>query len=147
MPYSDKSKQRIHHAWQNIRERCFNPSNKNYQWYGARGISICEEWKHFKAFYEWAIKNGYSDELTIDRIDSDGNYEPMNCRWVSTKDQSRNKRNNHYLECNGRRMVITDWAKEIGISAQALHERIYIGGWNVEEALSTPPLKRRRVKD
>ena len=78
--------------------RCNNPNEPSYRHYGERGITVCEEWKNnFSTFYNWAIQNGYSDTLTIDRIDVNGNYEPKNCRWINQKQQCRNRRNNIYI--------------------------------------------------
>lgn len=89
---------RQYNIWQGMKSRCFQPTNKDYKNYGGRGITVCNEWKdNFMAFYEWSIANGYSDNLTIDRIDTNGNYEPSNCRWVDIKTQERNRRNNLYI--------------------------------------------------
>ena len=84
---------RIYKIWGDFKNRVLNPKNKSYNDYGGRGITICDEWKNdFKSFYDWAMSNGYSDELSIDRIDNDGNYEPSNCRWTTRTIQSRNQR-------------------------------------------------------
>jgi hypothetical protein len=84
---------RLYNTWTNMKDRILNPKNKHYNDYGGRGITICDEWKNdAKAFYNWAMSNGYSEELTIDRIDNDGNYEPSNCRWTTQNIQARNQR-------------------------------------------------------
>lgn len=84
---------RLYGIWENMKSRCYNPNTPQFQYYGQQGIVICDEWKHeFLSFYNWAIKNGYSDELSIDRINPYGNYEPSNCRWATSEEQNNNKR-------------------------------------------------------
>lgn len=84
---------RINVIWRGIRQRCLNTNNSRYKDYGGRGISMCNEWlEDFMSFYNWAISNGYSDQLSIDRIDVNGNYEPSNCRWATASEQNKNQR-------------------------------------------------------
>lgn len=84
---------RLHVIWSSMKNRCYNQNSTNYKYYGAKGVAICGEWLHdFQAFYDWAMANGYRDDLTIDRINVYGNYEPTNCRWVTIAEQQRNKR-------------------------------------------------------
>ena len=129
---------RICRTWHGIIQRCLHKNSISYKHYGGRGISVCKEWKDdFMSFYNWANKNGYKKDLTIDRIDNNGNYTPDNCRWATRKEQNINKRNTRYIIFNGKEMLIQDWAKETGIKRTTIIERLK-RGWSIKEALSKP---------
>lgn len=130
------SKTKLYTKWVSIKDRCFNPKNKAYQNYGGRGIRVCKEWaESFENFYEWAINSGYSEELTIDRIDVNGDYEPNNCRWADVKTQSNNTRRNHYLTYKGETKSLAEWAEIKKINYSTLRARINTYHWSVEKAL------------
>lgn len=137
-------KTRLYNIWNSMKQRCLNKNSKDYRRYGGRGITVCKEWvESFEAFRDWAIANGYADNLTIDRINNNGNYEPSNCRWTTNKRQQNNKRNNHLLTYRGETHSISEWAKKVGISVTALKQRIY-AHWTIEKALTTPTEKTQR---
>ena len=102
--------------WRCMRRRCNNPSNASYQRYGAKGINVCEEWNDFEAFYNWAISNGWANGLSIDRIDNSRGYSPDNCRFVTAKEQSRNRTTNVFITVNGITKLQIEWAEFLGIS-------------------------------
>lgn len=137
------TKTRMHREWAKIKQRCSNPNNDRWADYGGRGIEVCPEWRYsFEAFRDWALANGYRDDLTIDRIDVNGNYEPGNCRWITNKEQQHNRRNNHYITYNGETHTITEWARIYGLSENGLVHRIS-RGWEIERALMTPMQNRK----
>lgn len=118
----------LHLRWKAMLERCYYPHNKAYSHYGGRGIEVCAEWRHdFKAFYDWAIENGWDESLTLDRIDNDGNYCPENCRWISMKEQCRNRSNNVNITIDGVTKAEVCWCEEYGISRSAFRNRIRRG--------------------
>lgn len=97
------TKTRLHRIWSNMRQRCNDKNSSNYHLYGGKGIKICEEWNIFENFYEWAMANGYEEKLSIDRINSNGNYEPANCRWADIVTQNNNTSRVHFIEYNGQK--------------------------------------------
>lgn len=131
---SDKHN-RLYRIWAGIRRRCNNPNVPNYKDYGGRGIKVCNEWNSFENFEAWARSNGYADNLSIDRIDTNGDYCPENCRWATDKEQANNKRNNKFITFNGKTQTMKQWAEELGINYSALKCRLQVYGWDIEKAL------------
>lgn len=132
------TKTRPHRIWNNMNKRCHNKNEPDYELYGGRGIKICNEWlgkNGFQNFYNWAISHGYRDDLTIDRIDVNGDYCPENCRWVTWREQARNKRNNVWITYNGETKIIAEWARELGIHRGIISERKR-AGWSDEECIN-----------
>lgn len=104
-----------------MKARCYNPNNKAYKNYGGRGIKICQEWlDDFNKFFEWAISSGFKRELTIERIDNDGDYCPQNCTWIPKNEQSRNRRSCHKITHNGKTLTASEWAREKGFERHSI---------------------------
>lgn len=134
---------RLYKIWKHMKGRCLCKSDKNYSLYGGRGISIYENWMNsYENFRNWAIQSGYSEKLTIDRINVDGNYCPENCRWVTVKAQANNKRTNIYVTLGNETHTLAEWGEINGISYETIDKRRRYG-WSNESAVSTPVRKRR----
>jgi len=130
-----------------MKQRCSNPKASKYNIYGGRGIAVCYEWKsNFEVFKNWALQNGYSESLSIDRIDSDKGYYPENCRWADCFEQNNNLRSNHLITYNNKTLSINQWARELKISKKTLSERIR-RGWNIQRAFETPVLNMEEFND
>lgn len=130
---------RLYRIWSGMKDRCMNPNSKYKKRYHDRGITICQEWlDDFMNFYNWAMANGYSDALTLDRIDNNKNYSPDNCRWATYKEQANNKDNNVFLLFNDEMKTISEWGEELGIKDGTIRARLN-RGWSVEDALSIFP--------
>lgn len=128
---------RLYNIWVAMRQRCYNKNTKEYHNYGGRGITVCDEWRENpSSFFSWALKNGYSDDLSIDRIDTNGNYTPTNCRWATRKEQANNKRNTHYLFYKGEKLSMKQMAEKYGINYHMLRARVKMG-WTAERAIET----------
>ena len=122
--------------WYSIWERCYLPSSQGYEYYGARGICVCQEWMDFQLFYAFWGDPPF-DNATIGRIDNDGNYEPGNCEWQTQKQQNNNTRRSRLIQWNGKTQSIRDWAEEYNIGTGRLSERLR-RGWDMQRALTTP---------
>ena len=122
-------------SYKSMMERCYREKANNYQYYGGRGITVCSEWHDIQNFQIWAEKSGYEKGMSLDRIDTDGDYCPENCRWATKKQQANNRRNTIYLERDGIKHTITEWAEILGIKRSTLNNRI-CRGWNAEKALA-----------
>lgn len=128
---------RLYSIWSAMKCRCDNPNNQAFEHYGARGIAVCDEWQEYTNFRDWAIANGYNDELSIDRIDVNGNYSPDNCRWITMKEQSNNRRSNHLISFDGETHTLKEWAVIKGLKYGTLSSRINRYHWSIEKALTT----------
>lgn len=136
---------RLYRIWIGMKSRCYNPNANTYEDYGGRGITICDEWKDdFQLFYDWSIKNGYANTLTIDRIDTNLGYSPDNCRWVTMKEQSNNTRKNLEIEYNGETHTFSEWMDILKLNSSTIYTRIHLLGWSIEKAFETPIRKRRK---
>lgn len=137
------SSNRLYSIWTNMKTRCYNKNSPKYKVYGARGVTVCEIWKNsYTMFKEWAVTHGYSDYLTLDRIDVNGNYEPSNCRWLSIKQQENNRTNNRLITYKGETRTMSEWAEYLGISYNCLQMRLNAYGYSVEEAFESKKYRR-----
>lgn len=128
---------RLYGIWLSMRNRCNLSTSDAYADYGGRGIRVCDEWNSsFESFRDWSLENGYREDLTIDRIQNCGNYEPGNCRWVDRVAQANNRRSNRLLSLRGETHNVTEWAKILGKNPKTIFSRIY-AGWSPEKALTT----------
>lgn len=151
MEYSNKNpSHRLQRVYNQMLRRCYNIDDLSYKNYGARGIKVCDEWLNKPSlFYEWAYNTGYDDnakkgEYTIDRKDVNGNYCPENCRWATAKEQARNRRNTYYMNYKGERKPVSEVAEIIGISYQALYDRLS-RGLTDEEAVDNDYINSRKT--
>lgn len=137
--HGDSKKYRwLYGIWIAMKSRCENPLNKCYSFYGGNGIQVCPQWHDWEQFKQWALNNGYQDNLTIDRIDFSGNYEPSNCRWADCQTQANNKRNNKYITYQGRTQSLSDWCRELGLNYDRTKQRINACSMTPDEAFNLP---------
>jgi hypothetical protein len=125
--------------WSSMKERCYRKNHVHYHNYGGRGITVCDEWKDsFEAFRDWALNNGFSEDLQLDRIDNDGNYCPENCRFTSIQRQSINRRTTKFIEYNGERLSYSEWSLRLGAKKNIVANRM-AAGWNEIDAITIKP--------
>lgn len=138
-----ESRTRLYKLWMWMRKRCRDKTDpKNYR-YGGRGITVCDEWENsYLAFKEWSMSHGYSEELTLDRIDNDGNYSPDNCRWVSRKVQNNNRSDNILITYMGKTQSLHAWTDELNLPYHEVWQRIYRCGWSIEDAFTLKKYER-----
>jgi hypothetical protein len=132
---------RLYVIWNGIKTRCKYSSSKSYKNYGGRGIRLCEEWLNFRNFRSWALASGYSSDLQIDRVNNDGNYEPENCRWVTRKQNQRNRRNNLSVTIGDITKPLIEWCEIYGYSYVTIKSRI-AAGWESKDLLK--PVRHKK---
>lgn len=133
---------RTYRIWNSMRSRCEYPSHTNYRFYGGRGITVCERWKSFEMFL--ADVGKIAEGMSLDRIDSNGNYEPSNVRVIPIKLQARNKRSNRFFEIDGKTQTLIEWVNEIGVvSYSTAHARLR-QGWSIVSALTIPKRSKKQ---
>lgn len=133
---------RIYYIWQRMKQRCRDSNCEDYKDYGGRGISICSEWLDFTSFHTWAHENGYAPDLTLDRKDNNGNYEPGNCKWSTIKEQARNKRSNHKIYYNGKLLCLSEISEITGIESSLLRYRLK-SNFSQDRLFTPPKLKQK----
>lgn len=127
-----------------MKQRCYNPNYNKAHRYSARGIKVCEEWLNdYSAFETWALTSGYRDNLTLDRINNDGDYCPENCQWLTLGENAK-KSLEILHEYNGMSKSLTDWARHFGINYWTLNSRLSIYQWTLERCL-TQPIRKRKI--
>lgn len=131
------SGENLYETWKHMRQRCNDQNATHYNRYGGRGIKVCEEWNDYGKFREWALNNGYKENLTLDRIDVNGDYCPENCRWATWITQQNNRTSNHKITVNGETHTIAEWAKINGIHPGTIMSRIKYG-WSEDDAVTQP---------
>ena len=135
---------RLHRIWKRMKTRCYNKNSSDYILYGSRGIKICDQWKKsFPEFAKWSFENGYKDNLTIDRINPNGDYSPENCRWATAKEQANNRRSNRFITIGYETKTIAEWVEYSGISKSTFCQRLQAG--KSGQDLISKPRPRKRV--
>lgn len=142
------SSTRLYYIWSAMKARCNQSKHHGYKDYGGRGIHVCDEWfNSFEAFAEWSINNGYEENLSIDRIDNDGNYCPENCRWATRIQQENNKRKTLKYTYNGETKGLAEWCHEYGLNYNTTYQRLFVLGHPFEEVINLPVNVNLRYKE
>ena len=140
--YSRKENIRLYRIYHGIKARCYNQNERGYKYYGARGIKMCAEWldpqNGFDVFADWAFANGYSDSLSIERVNVNGDYEPDNCKWIAKVEQAKNKRSTIWVDYNGQHIQLCELCKQKGLKYDTIHNRLFRFGWDLEKAIEQP---------
>ena len=137
---------RLQHIYYQMKQRCYDKNNPLYKHYGQRNITICKEWlNNINNFLNWALKNGYKNDLTIERIDVDGNYEPNNCKWITKTQQGYNKTNTISYTFQGETKCLSEWCKIYDIDYHIVYKRLKRGN-DIKQALTKPIDKKYRNK-
>lgn len=143
-PTHGDSSKRIRHIWSGMMARCYSKTATSYFRYGAKGISVCDEWHDYDLFKRWAFDNGYTELLTLDRFpNQQGNYSPNNCRWATSKQQGNNKSSNRFVDFNGETKTISEWADIYGINQLRIRKRLELG-WSAEDAITKQIISKYR---
>lgn len=142
------TKTRLYSIWISMKDRCYRETVLQYKDYGGRGITVCDEWLNdFQSFYDWAIANGYKENLTIERKNVNGNYCPENCCWITKAEQSRNKTNCHYITYKGETKTLSEWSRELGIDRECVRnqeKKLGSGEKAIEHILNSPKHKQKK---
>ena len=137
--HTKKDNESLWSRWHGIKKRCLNENDERYHQYGGRGIKICKEWlESFDNFAEWALSNGYSENLTLERIDVNGDYCPENCKWITLREQAFNKRDTKWVDYKGEHIQLKILCDRLGVTYDTVHDRIYKRGWSIEDAVEKP---------
>lgn len=139
---------RLYTIWRGMKERCLNKNSHDYSNYGGRGISVCEEWKNsFESFKDWAMANGYTKDLSIDRINVNDGYCPDNCRWATMQEQQRNRQRTETYEYLGEKRSLAEISEMTGIYYHTIYNRIHYHGWDLDSALKYRDGRKRDYRD
>lgn len=143
-----ETESRLYYIWCSMKSRCNRPTDDAYERYGGRGISVCTEWMNsFESFRNWSLDNGYQEDLSIERVNNDGNYCPENCRWATAIEQANNRRSNRILTYNNETHTLAEWSRLTGLDRHVITDRIDKFNWSIEKALATPVKRNVNKKD